>query len=212
MNNVAKTYSIKDRGLTLLTVLLVFFWIQAADGNDGPTDQLRYTVNKMIAIVANEAFTGEAKKKERRTKIMTIARDQFEFTEMSKRALGKTWIDRNGKEQSHFVDLFTKLLEHVYIGQLEDYSGQTVNYNKEIIKGERAMVSTTIVDNGEEIPFIYLMLNRNNRWMVYDIIIENVSLVRNYRQQFKTILLKESYEELVKQLEEKIIKLDARQG
>jgi len=97
----------------------------------------------------------------------------------------------------------TKLLENVYVGKLEGYSEQSVEFKKEVIKGNRAQVSTIIKSWGGDLPVHYIMKEKENHWMVYDINIEGVSLVRNYQQQFKSILRKEKYEGLVKVLEKK---------
>ena len=122
---------------------------------------------------------------------------------MSKRVLGKTWRSIDEEQKDYFTELMTKLMENVYIGKLEGYSDQTVEFIAEKIKGDRAQVTTYLVDHGNKIPVYYIMKKAENLWMVYDINIEGVSLVRNYQQQFKSIVRKDKFEGLVKVLEEK---------
>jgi phospholipid transport system substrate-binding protein len=123
---------------------------------------------------------------------------------MSKRVLGKTWQDIDDKERDNFTSLMTKLLENVYIGKLESYSGQTLEFVGETIKEDRGQVSVLLDNGGVKIPIHYIMRKSDLRWTVYDINIEGVSLVRNYQEQFKAILRKDNYQGLVKVLEEKI--------
>ena len=134
---------------------------------------------------------------------MSLITRGFDFREMSKRVLGKTWQEIDEKEQENFTALMTKLLENVYIGKLESYSGQTIEYAAESVKGDRAQVSTFLENGGMKIPIHYIMRKAEPSWMVYDINIEGVSLVRNYQEQFKAILRQDKYEGLVKVLEEK---------
>ncbi len=179
-----------------------------AASSAGPQEQLRPTIDKMIKILDDPALKGDEKRLERRSKIMDAARERFDFAEMAKRALGKEWRRHSPDEKNYFVDLFTKLLEHAYIGKLEGYSGRTVTFQDQRIKGKRAVVRTTVPHNGKVIPVQYIMISKNDSWMVYDIVIEGVSLLRNYIEQFKSILRKDKYVGLVKQLEDKIRQLE----
>ncbi len=184
----------------------------AAKGAAAPRDQLRPTIDKMIKVLDDLSLKGDAKRTERRALIMEIAHERFDFEEMSKRALGKEWRRRSAQERKNFVELFTRLLEHAYIGKLESYSGREVTFQDQRIKGKRAVVKTTVSHNGKEIPVHYVMILKGDTWMVYDIIIEGVSLLRNYIEQFKSILRKEKYAGLVRQLEDKIKKLENDDG
>lgn len=169
----------------------------------GPTDQLRPTLAKLTGLLADPALKGEAHKKERREQIMASIKVGFDFKEMSRRILGQTWNEITAAEQDHFTELMTKLLENVYVGKLEGYSGQTIGYIGERVKGDRAQVSTVIENAGQQIPVHYIMTQKSEKWMVYDINIEGVSLVRNYMEQFKSILRTEKLAGLIKVLEEK---------
>lgn len=168
-----------------------------------PTDDLKPVLADLTSVLADQNLKGNAHLAERRAKIMSLIKRGFDFREMSQRVLGRTWQEIDAKEQDHFTQLMTKLLENVYIGKLESYSGQTIEFAGESIKGDRAQVSTILDDNGAKIPIHYIMRKAEDRWMVYDINIEGVSLIRNYQEQFKSILRQDKYEGLVKVLEEK---------
>ncbi len=171
--------------------------------SSGPTEALKPILTDIMAIIGDPNLAGDEQKDVRRTKIMKIAAQGFDFTEMSKRVLGKTWRNINPQQRDYFAEIFTKLLENAYIGQLEDYSGQKIVYKDERIKGKKAAVSTIVYDKEMSLPVNYVMLEKDRGWQVYDINIEGVSLVRNYREQFKSILRKENFDGLVKVLEEK---------
>ncbi len=169
-----------------------------------PTADLQPTLQGLTAILADTTLKGDDHRTERREKIMSLIKHGFDFREMSKRVLGKTWNDIDDKERDNFTALMTKLLENVYIGKLESYSGQTIEYTAESIKEDRGQVSVLLDNDGLKIPIHYIMRKSEVRWMVYDINIEGVSLVRNYQEQFKAILRKDNYQGLIKILEEKI--------
>ena len=189
----------------LVAVVFVFGVGPAMANHAGPTEQLRPTIDKLVFLLNDTSLKGDANKKARREKIMATITESFDFNEMSKRILSSTWKKINDDEKRHFTQLMTKLLENNYIGQLEGYSGQEVEYVGERIKGDKAQVSTLVMSKGAKYPVHYIMRDdkEKDRWMVYDINIEGVSLVRNYRAEFKSIVRKEKYEGLVKVLEEK---------
>ena len=190
--------------LLYLSLCLVFLGGLPAFASSGPTESLRPTLQNIMDVISDPALSGSEHKKPRREKIMTIASQGFNFGEMSKRVLGKTWRGLDRQQRDHFEELFTKLLENAYIGKLEGYSGQVILYKKERIKGKKAAVSTVVKNNGTApLPVNYVMLEVDAGWQVYDINIEGVSLIRNYREQFKSILRKDKFEGLVKILEEK---------
>lgn len=168
-----------------------------------PTEQLQPVLNELIEVLDDETLKGDALREERRGKIMAIIASGFDFREMSRRVLGKTWNEISEEDQQYFVAQFTKLLENVYIGKLESYGGRTYEFVAERIKGKRAQVTTLIPYEESKIPVHYIMQRELDKWMVYDINIEGVSLVRNYMEQFRTILRKEQYDGLIKIIEDK---------
>lgn len=171
--------------------------------SESPTEDLKPALDGLVNLLGDESLKGPDKKQERRAKIMGEIKKGFDFREMSRRVLGRTWKTIDEAEQDKFTTTMTKLLENVYVGKLENYSGGDVDIVGEKIKGNKARVKTIVEDGGVKLPVYYIMQKGEEKWMVYDINIEGVSLVRNYQQQFKSILKKEKYEGLVKILEEK---------
>lgn len=174
-----------------------------------PMEQLRPFVNEIVGILTNKNLAGTANCRKRRQLVMVAAHERFDFREMSKRVLGREWRKLSPEQKEHFVTLFTKLLEHAYIGKIEDYSKQTVEFKRQRIRGNRAEVQTILKEKNVVIPVSYIMILENgNQWMVYDIIVEGVSLVRNYMEQFREIVRQGGYAKLIKLLEDKIDTLE----
>ncbi len=190
-----------------ILLLLVLVWVvligNSLAAEKTPTDNLKPVLDDLSVVLVDESLQGNEHLEERREKIMSLIKRGFDFREMSKRVLGKTWREIDDQERDNFTTLMTKLLENVYIGKLEGYSGESIEFVAETVKGQRAQVTTLIENSGEKIPVHYIMRSRDDKWLVYDINIEGVSLVRNYREQFKAILRKDDYQGLVKVLEEK---------
>jgi phospholipid transport system substrate-binding protein len=185
-----------------LGVLLLMQPVWVAAG--GPGDQVRQTTDKLLVILKDPRLKEEGNKDERREKLKKVIYQRFDFTEMAKRSLGAEWRRRTPEEQKEFVKLFTELLERAYLDQLESYSGEKIQYLKEREGGNHAEVATKIVDNkGQEYSVHYRLHEVNGDWKVYDVVIEDISLVNNYRSQFNRMLAKSSYEELVNRMKEK---------
>jgi phospholipid transport system substrate-binding protein len=192
--------------ICILFCCLFFGTFSAASASldTGPTGQLKLILDDLTAVLSDESLQGDEHREVRRARIMDQIQRGFDFRETSKRMLGtKTWLGIDNKDQDYFTELMTELLENVYIDRLEGYSGQSVEYAGERVKGKRAQVRTFISDKDGKIPVYYMMLLGESRWMIYDINTEGVGLVKNYRQQFKSILKKDKFEGLVKVLEEK---------
>ena len=194
---------------TLLTValgmlLLLMESVWAAAGVPG--DQVRQTADKFLAILKDPELKGESKKSERRDKLKEVLYQRFDFTEMAKRSLGSEWRRRSPEEQKEFVKLFTDLLERAYLDKIESYNGENFQYLKEREDDNNyAQVDTKIVDNkGQEFSVNYQLYNMKGDWKVYDVVIENVSLVNNYRSQFNRVLATSSFEELVNRMKGKL--------
>lgn len=190
-------------GLFSVTVAAGIPRVAAAQDPATPTEQLRPVLDKLISILADESLKGNENKKVRRSLIMEAICDGFDFREMSKRVLGSTWNTISAEEQDYFVAQMSKLLENVYIGKLEGYSGQTLEYVGERVRGDRAQVTTLVENEGVKLPVHYIMQLEGEVWMVYDINIEGVSLIRNYMEQFRSIIRQEQYAGLIKTIEEK---------
>ena len=192
-----------NKPIVLIIFSILLFLVTPAGAIESPTAQLKPTLKALTDLLADESLKGDAQRSVRRARIMQAIKEGFDFREMCKRILGRTWNEVQSAEQEQFTELMTKLLENVYIGKLESYSGQEIDFLEERVKGDRAQVSTTIDNKGVKIPVHYILNLNGSKWMVYDINIEGVSLVRNYMEQFKTILRKEKFAGLIKTLEEK---------
>jgi len=188
----------------LLLVLLCGLPFQATWAEElSPTDTLRPVLSDLTAVLGDDSLKGQSHRMERREKIMSLIKRGFDFREMSQRVLGRTWRQIDDKERDHFTVIMTKLLENVYIGKLEGYSGQAIEFVAETVRGDRDQVTTLVENDNMKLPIHYIMSRTGSGWMVYDINIEGVSLVRNYQEQFKSILRKDDYQGLVKVIEEK---------
>jgi phospholipid transport system substrate-binding protein len=165
-----------------------------------PTDQLRTQIDLVIKTVEEL----KAKPDDRRVALRKIANETFDFQEMSRRALARHWQARTPAERDEFVKLFADLLERAYVSRIEDYGGEKIAYNGDTVEGEAAMVKTKIITKqGTDVPVDYRMLKRNERWLVYDVVIEGVSLINNYRNQFNKIIQTSSYQALVDRMKSK---------
>ena len=167
-----------------------------------PTDQLKQRVDEVIKVVDDPALTN--KTAERHAAVRKIAEDVFDYPDTAQRALGPHWNARTPQERQEFVQLFADLLDRAYIGKIDLYQGEKVRYASETVEGEQATVKTRIVTKrGSEVPVDYRMHMTNGRWLVYDVIIEGVSLISNYRTQFNKVVQTESYQALVQKLKAK---------
>lgn len=165
---------------------------------------LMTTVEKGLVILKDPALKGNDKVLERRQKLWEGISGIFNFEEMAKRALGIYWKDRSAEEKKGFVDLFTDILKDSYIGKTDTYAGEKVVLMSDKMDGKYACIQTKLVTNqGTNVSVEYRMLNNDGAWKIYDIIIEGVSLVNNYRSQFNSILTKSSYADLVVRIKEK---------
>ena len=187
-----------------LGILLLTQPVLVAAG--APGDQVRQSVDKLLVILKDPQLKGEGNKNERREKLKAVIYRRFDFTEMAKRSLGSEWRRRSPEEQKEFVKLFTDLLERAYLDKIESYNGENFQYLKEREDDNNyAQVDTKLVDNkGQEFAINYRLYNTKGDWKVYDVVIENVSIVNNYRSQFTRVLATTSYEELVNRLKGKL--------
>jgi phospholipid transport system substrate-binding protein len=166
-----------------------------------PTEQVRGGIDRVIRILNRPDLQAKEKKEARRELLRAEIRPVFDFREMAKRSLGVHWRGRTPEERERFVTLFTELLENSYLGKIESYKGEKIRYVKERLDPPYAVVSTVIVTSREqEIPLDYRLLQVGDRWRIYDVVIEGISLVNNYRSQFGSILQRSSFDELVGKL------------
>ena len=192
-------------GLWHLAVAALLVLPAAREASAGiPTDQLKGAIDRVVKTLDDPGLKGEGKAADRRHAIRKIADEIFDFNEISRRALARHWQGLSDKQRQEFVGLFADLLERSYISKIELYGGEKIVYANERVDGDVATVGTKIITkNGTDVPVDYRMAKRGGRWLVYDVNIEGVSLVSNYRTQFNKIIQTASYEELVQKLKTK---------
>jgi len=196
-------------GLFFFSVVFSFFLAvppsRALAGE--PTVQVKQTVDAVLDILRNKELKKADKTEQRRAQIRKVVSGRFDFAEMAKRSLAQHWKKRTPEEQKEFVPLYTDLLENTYIRKIERYENEKVVYLDEKIEGGYATVKTNIVTTkNAEIPIEYRLLKEGDQWKAYDVVVEGVSLVNNYRNQFNNIIRSGSYEELLRRLKNKALK------
>lgn len=164
-------------------------------------------VNKVLQALSEPAFKDQSKET-KIVKIRSIVNEIFDYTELSRRTLGREWTKFNAPQQNEFVKLFSDLLEKTYADRLLAYSDEKVVFEKESLlrEGQAEVTSSVLTADGKKIPLDYRLVQKDGNWRVYDVIIEGISLVKNYRDQFRDILAKDSPEEVLKMLRDKVAK------
>ena len=194
---------IRQFEICILTLMLSLASLTRAHAG-APLDLVRTTVDRAIQILKGPKLSSPDKKQERVDRLREALAPVFDYEEMAKRALGPHWRQRTPAEQQEFVKLFRDFLERVYSDKIGLYGGEKVRFGREVMDGEFAQVESTIIQpKGEEIAVVYKLRQVNGQWKVYDAIVENISIVNNYRSQFDRVISSSSYEELVKRLREK---------
>lgn len=193
-----------------IALLLLFFYVLVPSYSSAgaPTEQIRASVDKLLTVLKNPQLKSAARTRERRDQLRQVISARFDFAEMARRSLGAQWRRLTPKEQEEFVRLYTDLLERAYIDRIESYSDETFAYLRENLDKDYAEVNSRIVtDKGEEFSLNYKVHLVNGEWKVYDVVVENISLVNNYRSQFSRIITNSSYEELIRRMKEKQIEV-----
>jgi len=167
-------------------------------------EQLKGAIDRVVSTLDSPAMKGEGKAADRRAAVRQIANEIFDFGEIARRSLGRYWQPLSDAQRTEFVGLFGDLLERSYISKIELYGGEKIIYSGERMDGDLAIVSTKILTkNGTEVPIDYRLFRRGDRWMVYDVNIEGISLVSNYRTQFNKIIQSNGYNTLVDRMKAK---------
>ena len=196
---------------SIVAVNVLMFSAPAWATNDSPTELLRSAINRARAVLENPAYQGKERHQQRIEKVKETLISLFDSQEIAKRTLGIYWKDRTEAERQEFIEVFTALVEKTYASSLDRYRKDfQVLFDQERIEGDFAEVDSRIIDPTQQRAFSlnYHLHKVNGKWLVYDVVIENVSLVRNYRNQFHRILGKQSYADLVATIRTKIQQLD----
>jgi phospholipid transport system substrate-binding protein len=183
----------------VIWILILLFSICSVHGAWAglPTDQLRDGVDRVVKVLRDPELRGDKRADERRAAINKVADEIFDFAETAKRSLGQHWAQRTPAEREEFVRLFTELVQRTYISKVDQYNSETT-FRGDTVDGDNAVARTTLLlSKGGAMSLDYLMHRPRNRWQVYDLNIDGISLVANYRAQFNKIIRTSSYEALV---------------
>jgi len=184
--------------------LLLTSHVFAEQVTSSPKAEMVQTIDSIISIAG--AHQGDASKTIRRQKLRELINPKFNFAEMSKRSLGANWNDLSPSEQADFTQVFSELLARTYLSKIETVKPGMVKVESEQIEPPRAVVKTVVISNGDTFPIDYKMTNAgaSQSWQVYDVVIENIGLVANYRNEFSGIIRKDKFSGLMERLRKKI--------
>ena len=177
-------------------------FVYAADSGSA-TEAVKDTVDQVLEVLKEEKLKSPEKKEERLTRLIEIISQRFDYQEMGKRTLSRDWKKLNPKQQEEFVGLFRRFLTKSYANNVDSYSGESIEYIKERKKGDFAEVQTKVISPKSDVPLDYRLLKKGKEWRVYDVVIDGVSLMKNYRGQFTRILKTSSFEGLLTKLRTK---------
>ncbi len=190
----------------VLSVLCVLAWAPATDGSGaGPAEELKGAIDRILRVLEDPALKEAPRADERRRAVRRIADEIFDFEETARRSMAQHWRSLTPDQRREFVELFSELLERAYMSKIELYGGEKIQYRGERVEGDYATVFTRLTTTkGTEVPIDYRMLRRSDRWRVYDVSVEGVSLVANYRTQFNSLMRTSSADELLEKMRSRI--------
>ena len=192
--------------ILFVTIILLFCGTRIiaetpADLGPKPSDEMRSTLDQLVQI--SDSYAEDSQSEIRLKKMREIIEPRFNFEEMAKRSLGAKWKSISEGERAEFVTLFSELLARTYLGRLKSIKQDMVSFKDELIKYPRAIVKTEVDYDGDQFPIDYKLISGDGNWRVYDVIIENIGLVSNYRNEFSGIIRKEKFSGLLAKLREK---------
>jgi len=205
-----RTFILHQKSLIVVLLLALSVFIAGsgvlASAKDGPMDQLQASIDEILKILQSDELRGPEQKDKRHQLVLDVVTDMFDFREMARSSLGPSWNEITPEQKDEFVSLFTTLIEQRYIGKIDSYTNQKVLYRKQLVRGDKAMIYTAILDKDLEIPIVYRLEKNKDKWLVHDLKIENVSLIVNYRRDFDSIIRKEQFAGLVEKISEMLEK------
>ncbi len=188
----------------VLTVLILFVFSMPVYAG-APMASVEANVNKVLDVLRDSKLKGTSAKEAKKEKLRVIYKSMFDEFEFSRRTMARNWAKLNTAQQAEFVVLFEQVLEKAYIDKILDYSNEKVEFYKEnMISDNQAEIQTKIVTSSKEVPIFYRVTLKDGNWKVYDVVVENVSLVQNYRTQFNDILANKTPEQLLELLRKKV--------
>jgi phospholipid transport system substrate-binding protein len=188
-------------GLSVLMFLLCALSVDAG----APLDAVQTNVNKVLDVLRDPKLKGESAKGIKKEKLEAIYGQMFDEVELSMRTMGGNWTKLNPAQQKEFIQLYRQVLEKAYIDKILSYTNEKIVFSKEnMLSNNQAEIQTKVITSSKEIPISYKVILKGGSWEVYDVVIENVSLVQNYRSQFNAILAKNTPDQLLEILREKV--------
>ena len=189
--------------MIILTILLFSLPVYAG----APLDTVKVNVNNVLDVLRNPKLKAESAREIKKEKLRVIYKGMFDENEFSRRTLTRNWSKFTSDQQTEFVKLFEQVLEKSYVDKILSYTNEKIEFYKENMLSEsQAEIQTKIITSSKEIPIFYRMILKDGKWKVYDVVVENVSLVQNYRTQFNDILTKDTPEQLLEILRNKVKK------
>lgn len=185
--------------------ILIFFLSTLPVYAGAPLDTVQTNVNKVIEVLRDMKLKGESAKGIKKEKLEAIYEQMFDEVELSMRTLGGNWTKLNPAQQQEFIQLYRQVLEKAYLDKLLSYTDEKIVFSKEnMLSNNQAEVQTKVITSSKEIPIFYRVIQKDGTWKVYDVVVENVSLVQNYRSQFNSILAKNTPDQLLEILRKKV--------
>lgn len=194
-----------NRLLKFLMMAVALSFTSASLAASSPTDDVRTSVDAILVILQN----GELDVQQKRADISKIITKRFDFRAMSQRTLATNWKKTSDEEKKQFTALFSQLIESSYVGKIEAYTNEKVEYPGEKVKGKKAVVETLILTSSADIPVNYKLYQKGDQWLVYDVIIEGISLISNYRSSYQEIMKDEGFDGLLNKMQAKIDELSS---
>ena len=189
----------------ILLIILSGVLTSSIAGADSPMRSVEGMVEEVLTILNDEDLDWVKKK----SGIRSVVLNGVNLRLMSQRILSRNWKETSEEERERFLKLFTELLETTYIDRIEEYSDQRMEMVRERVKGDRAIVDTLFITKKKQIPINYKLTRNENKWLIFDIVIEEISLVSNYRETYGEIIMKDGMEGLLVRMEEKVKELKA---
>ena len=195
---------------SMICIVILLFTAMMANAASQPIDAVQKPIEEGIALLKDPQYHDQAKKEIQREKMWDIIQLVFDFTEVSARALASNWRNFSPQERKEFTEVFTELLKNTYLDKLQGafHNEQVVFLGQEMVSDDKAVVKTKVLREQVEVPMDYSLRKQNDDWKVYDVNIEGISLVKNYRTQFKDILSKDKPAQLIERLKEKNIQMN----
>ena len=192
------------KSLIVFSILMLFLFILPAYAG-APLDTVQADVNKVLDVLRDPKLKADSAKEAKKERLRTIYEQMFNEAELSRRTLTRNWNNLNSAQQQEFIQLFRQVLERAYIDKILSYTNEKIVFSREVtLSNDQAEVQTKIITSSKEIPIFYRVILKDGSWKVYDVVVENVSLVQNYRSQFNSILAKNTPDQLLEILREKV--------